>query len=203
VSLPAFSVAVSQTAQGDEGGNTTSQAPTISGEPNQYAVAGSTYAFQPQASDPEGDALSFSITNKPAWASFDTATGRLEGMPTTNDAGQSGPIELSVTDGSNIVALTTFTITVEATGSASYTVSWTPPTQNEDGTPLTDLAGYRIYYGMVAGDYTETVKLDQPGMTSYVVDNLAPGKYYLVMTSVNSQAMESHYTAELALEPTS
>lgn len=203
VSLAAFSIAVeTEPAQGDDPGNDpVSQAPSISGDPNGFAVTGSTYAFLPQASDPEGDTLSFSITNKPSWATFDTSTGRLEGTPTSADVGQSGPIELSVTDGGSISALATFTITVSETGTASYTVAWTAPTENEDGTPLTDLAGYRIYYGMVAGDYTETIVVDQPGLTSFVVDNLAPGKYFLVMTAVNGQAMESRHSAELALEP--
>ncbi len=183
---------------GDGGG---SAAPTLTGKPNQYVVAGTTYAFQPAASDPEGDALSWSIVNKPSWASFDTATGRLEGKPTAANLGVGAPIELSVTDGSNIVAFPAFTITVQDTGSESYTLSWLAPTQNEDGTPLNDLAGYRIYYGMVSGDYTETLELNQAGLTSYVLDALAPGRYYLVMTAINSQSMESRYTAELTVDP--
>lgn len=203
VSLPAFSIAVNaEPGQGgDPGDDPVSQAPSISGDPNEFAVVGATYAFQPQASDPEGDTLSFSITNKPSWASFDTATGRLEGTPASADVGASGPIELSVTDGTSISALASFTVTVEESGAASYTVSWDPPTENEDGTPLTDLAGYRIYYGMISGEYTETIVVDQPGLTSYVVDNLVPGKYFLVMTAVNGEAMESRHSGELALEP--
>lgn len=201
VSLPAFTITVTTSPQNDGGGDTGSAAPTVSGEPNQFVVAGTTYAFQPAASDAEGDTLSWSIVNKPSWATFNTATGRLEGQPTSANLGQSASIELSVTDGSNIVALPTFTITVQGTGSESYTLSWVAPTENEDGTALTDLSGYRIYYGMVSGDYTETVALDNASLTTFVLDNLAPGKYFLVMTAINSQAMESRYTAELPLDP--
>ena len=199
VSLPAFAITVATSPpveDGDEGGST---APAISGEPNRFVVAGTTYAFQPVASDPEGDALSWSIVNKPAWATFDPATGRLEGLPAASDVGQSAPIELSVSDGSSIAALPAFTVTVQSAGSASYTVSWSPPTENEDNSPLTDLAGYRIYYGMISGEYTETVVLDSPGLTSYVLDDLAPGRYFLVMTAVNSRDMESRYSGELDL----
>ena len=32
-------------------------------------------------------------------------------------------------------------------GSGSATLDWTPVTQNTDGTVLTDLAGYKVYYG--------------------------------------------------------
>ncbi|HET6629126.1 MAG TPA: putative Ig domain-containing protein [Woeseiaceae bacterium] len=202
VSLPAFTITVSTAPQGGGGGDTGSAAPTVSGEPNQFVVAGTTYGFQPAATDPEGDALSWSIVNKPEWATFDPATGRLQGEPTSANLGPSAPIELSVTDGTSIAALPTFTITVQSTGSESYTLSWMAPTENEDGTALTDLAGYRIYYGMVAGEYTETVPLDNPSLTTFVLDNLAPGNYFLVMTAINSQSTESRYTAELALDPT-
>ncbi|HEX7060694.1 MAG TPA: putative Ig domain-containing protein [Woeseiaceae bacterium] len=204
-SLPAFSIEVTeQPSQGgdDPGDDPVSQAPTITGDPNEFVVAGATYAFQPEASDPEDDTLSFSITNKPAWATFDTATGRLEGTPTAADAGTGAPIEVSVTDGTSIAALASFSITVQETGTASYTLSWDPPTQNEDGTALTDLAGYKIYYGMISGEYTEQLVLNQPGVTSYQLNGIAPGKYFLVMTALNSQDMESRHSAELALEPT-
>ena len=202
VSLAPFTVSVTTSPQGDGGdGGDGSAAPTVSGKPNQFVVAGSTYAFQPAANDPDGDTLSWSIVNKPSWATFNTSTGRLEGSPTSSHLGQSGPIELSVTDGDNVSALVPFTITVEATGSESYTLSWVAPTENEDGTALTNLAGYRIYYGMVSGDYTETVEVESAGLTSYVLDNLAPGQYYLVMTAINSEAIDSRYTAELALDP--
>lgn len=200
VSLAAFSIEV--TAEPGQGGDPGDggEAPSISGDPNEFAVVGTTYAFLPEASDPEGDELSFSITNKPDWASFNTSTGRLEGIPTSANVGQSGPVDLSVTDGTSISALTTFTITVEEMGSAAYTVSWDAPTENEDGTPLTDLAGYRIYYGMISGEYTETIVIDSPGLTEYVLDNLAPGRYFLVMTAINSQDMESRYSGELGLQ---
>ncbi len=207
VSLPAYTITVTtspqdDSPQDDDSGSSASGVPAISGEPNQFVVAGTTYAFQPVATDPEDDALSWSIVNKPAWATFDTMTGRLEGEPAAADVGQGEPIELSVSDGSSVAALPPFTITVEAAGSASYTLSWIAPTENEDGTPLTDLAGYRIYYGMVSGDYTETVILDSPGLTSYVLDRLAPGQYFLVMTAIDGTAQESRYTPELALVPT-
>jgi hypothetical protein len=202
VSLAPFTVTVTTSPQGGGGGGGDgSAAPTVSGKPNQFVVAGSTYAFQPAASDPDGDTLSWSIVNKPAWATFNTTTGRLEGSPTSSHLGQGGPIEVSVTDGDNISALAPFTITVEATGSESYTLSWVPPTQNEDGSELTDLAGYRIYYGMIPGEYTETVAVDSAGLTSFVLDNLAPGQYFLVMTAINSAELESRYTAELAMDP--
>ncbi|MGH7130106.1 MAG: putative Ig domain-containing protein, partial [Planctomycetaceae bacterium] len=65
----------------------TSAPPSIFGKPNKSAVIDTTYAFQPDATDPDGDELSFSIVNKPLWAGFDTTTGRLEGSPAMSDLG--------------------------------------------------------------------------------------------------------------------
>jgi hypothetical protein len=181
-------------------GDTPSSPPVILGTPNKTAVVDSLYSFQPEASDEDGDELSFSIVNKPVWASFDTTTGLLEGRPTSADVGTTAAIELSVTDGTSIDALATFGITVEQAGPSSFAVSWTPPTQNEDGSALTDLAGYRIYYGTASGNYSEKIVLASPAMTTYVIENLADGQHYLVMTSINSAGMESKYTPELSFE---
>ena len=60
--------------------------PVISGNPSSSVTAGDTYDFTPTATDPDGDALFFSINETPAWASFDSGTGRLTGQPTSGDA---------------------------------------------------------------------------------------------------------------------
>lgn len=44
------------------------RAPTISGKPATSATVGKSYTFQPTARDPDGDKLTYSISNKPAWA---------------------------------------------------------------------------------------------------------------------------------------
>jgi hypothetical protein len=125
---------------------------------------------------------------------------RQAGRPTTADVGQTDSIELSATDGTSIAALAAFRITVEQVGPVSYTVNWSPPTENEDGSPLKDLAGYRIYYGTVSRQYSEEIVLDSPGITSYVIENLVPGRYFLVMTSVNLSDTESRHTPELSFD---
>jgi len=202
VSLPNFAITVHPIEEPPGGGDDDppSSPPTISGQPNDSVVVGTTYSFQPSASDPDGDTLSFSIVNKPAWAGFDTVTGRLEGTPDSGDVGTTEGIELSVTDGSAIDALNPFAITVVAAGPTSYTVSWGPPSLNDDGTPLDDLAGYRIYYGTVSREYNQEIAINSPGVTSYLIENLAPGTYFLVMTSVNSSGVESVHSGELRVE---
>ena len=94
-------------------------------------------------------------------------------------------------DGSLSASLATFSITVEAVSLGSVTLNWTPPTQNEDGTALTNLSGYRIYWGTTPGNYPNSVTIDNPGLSSYVVENLIPGTYVFVATSINASGMES------------
>ena len=80
------------------------------------------------------------------------------------------------------------------TALGSLTLSWTPPTTNTDGTTLTDLSGYRIYYGNSQGNYPNQISIDTPGIASYVVENLVPDTYYFVATSLNSLGVESSYS---------
>ena len=173
----------------------TNSAPTISGTPAKAVTEGSQYTFTPGASDPDGDSLSFSITNKPAWAAFDTGTGRLSGTPQAGDVGTYADIVISVSDGQATASLGAFAITVEAIAMGSVTLSWSPPTENTDGTTLTDLAGYRIYWGTTSGSYPNSVTIDNPGLTTYVVENLTAGTYEFVATSYNTSGVESDYSA--------
>ena len=76
----------------------------------------------------------------------------------------------------------------------SVTLNWTAPTQNEDGSALTDLAGYKIYWGTTPGSYPNSVTINDRDATSYIVDNLAVGTYEFVATSFNTSNIESAYS---------
>lgn len=171
-------------------------APSISGSPDSAVLVGDDYDFIPSASDIDGDKVSFSITNKPAWATFSSTTGRLYGQPMLGDIGSYGPIIITATDGTASADLPSFSIEVTDVGLGSMTLSWTPPTQNEDGSALTDLAGYRIYYGKSSGNYTNQVIINNAGISTYVIDNLLPSTYYVVATSINSSGIESRHSNE-------
>lgn len=86
--------------------------PVISGSPLTVGMAQSAYRFTPTASDPDGDDLSFSITNKPAWADFDTTTGTLSGTPGSAETGTFAAITIQVSDGTNSASLPQFSIAV-------------------------------------------------------------------------------------------
>jgi len=82
--------------------------------------------------------------------------------------------------------------------SSSVTLGWQAPTQNNDGTPITDLAGYKIHYGTSSTTYTQTVSLQNAGLTRYVVDNLPSGTYYFAITAYNSKGLESSLSGEIS-----
>ena len=172
-------------------------APSISGTPAVSVVQNSAYEFVPSASDPDENLLTFDIINKPGWASFNTDTGVLAGTPSAADVGMTDGIVISVTDGTLAESLPPFGITVNAFGAASVTVSWTIPTTNTDGSALTDLAGFKIYYGTTAGNYSDTTVIDNPGVSSLVINNLSfQSMYFFVATAFDESGNESAFSNE-------
>ena len=90
----------------------------------------------------------------PAWATFDIVTGRLSGTPAATDAGTYANVVISVSDGTASATLPAFSIVVTGPVSGIAELTWTAPTQNEDGTALTNLAGYKVRYGQSPGALT-------------------------------------------------
>ena len=174
--------------------------PTISGTPPTTATDGKVYTFTPRASDADGNALSFSVKNKPDWATFSSHTGTLSGTPVWT--GTDGAIAISVSDGHTSVSLAPFSITISRSAlpvaPSSVTINWTPPTENVDGSTLTNLAGYHLYYGTSASSLTHVVNITNPGLASYVVSNLSAATWYFSVTSINSKGTESPRSAVVA-----
>ena len=66
------------------------------------------------------------------------------------------------------------------------TLEWLAPTTATDGSPLTHLVGYRIYYGTDVTRLQETIDVRNPGVLTYVVENLTPGTYYFAVTALTA-----------------
>lgn len=181
-SLAAFAITVSASDN---------RAPTITGTPATSVSVDADYNFQPTGSDADGDALTYSIQNKPSWASFNTATGALSGTPGTADTGSFANVAISVSDGKATTALAAFSITVTQVQAGSATLTWQAPTQNTDGTSLAGLAGYFIVYGKSADALTQTVDLKNPSLTTYVVEPLTSGTWYFAVKAYTSSGAES------------
>jgi hypothetical protein len=166
-------------------------APTIVGSPPTTWVEGAVYTFVPTAMDPDGDTMTFSISNQPAWMSFNESTGALSGVPTTSDLGLHDGISLSVSDGDASAALPTFGIEVLAVGTSALTLSWMPPTVNSDGSQLDDLAGYRIRWGTQSGELPNMRDIASPGISGFMLENLAPGTYFFTVSAYDLADNES------------
>jgi Putative Ig domain len=176
------------------GSTSANKVPLISGTPATSIAQGTQYAFVPVASDENGDPLTFSIANRPAWASFSSSNGALAGVPTVAHVGTYSSIEISVTDGAATAVLPAFSIRVVDTGATgAATLSWTPPTRNTDGSPYSNPGGYRIYWGLNQASYVNSIQISS-GLTSYVIDQLTPGTWYFAMTAFNSHGAESALT---------
>jgi hypothetical protein len=109
--------------------------------------------------------------------------GLLSGCGSVADGGSSSGGRSS--DGSN--------------GARNITVSWIPPIANTDESVLEDLAGYRIYYGTASRDYSDSSAIDNPGLSSFVVEGLGEATWCFVMTAINEQGIESSYSEEVCL----
>ena len=188
-SIGPFSITVSNT----------NDAPRISGSPAVSVDEGNLYVFQLSASDPDGDSLTFSIQNRPAWASFNSSNGRLSGTPGTADVGSYNNIVVSVSDGSKNVSLPAFSITVNGTAPTlgSVSLQWTAPVARADGNALAmgEIAGYTLYYGTTLGNYPNSVDINDANTFSATVSDLPADTYYFVVTARDIAGLESGYSS--------
>jgi Putative Ig domain len=170
----------------------TNSAPRISGSPLTSVQVDRSYTFTPAATDSDGNTLTFSITNLPAWATFNVATGALTGTPGSSSVGTYANIVISVSDGVASVSLAPLTITVTPqTPGGTAALSWQPPTQNTDGSTITNLAGYRIHRGTTATSLSVVATVASPGATSHVLEGLASGTHYFAISAFSSNGAES------------
>jgi hypothetical protein len=141
------------------------------------------------------------------WTSTDvtncTASGDWSGNKITTG---SETINVSTIDNQFTLACTgaggavndTVNVAVVLNNNGTALLSWTPPTENTDGSQLSDLAGYKIRYGTSPGSYSDTITINNPGLTSYLVEDLASADWYFVMTSFNTTGTESSYSTEVS-----
>ena len=169
-------------------------APQITGTPITSVLQGTAYLFAPSATDADGNTLTFNVANLPPWATFNSGTGRLTGTPTAANVGAYNNIVISVSDGSASASLAAFNIKVVGTATGSATLSWTPPTQNTDGSALNNLAGYKVYWGTSQGNYSNSVTIANPGLATYVVSQLTPAQWHFAVTAYSATGFESGYS---------
>ena len=114
-------------------------APVISGSPATTVAEGTAYRFSPTVTDSDaGDSKRFSITNKPTWALFNTASGALTGTPTDSDIGKTSGIVISVKDSGNVSArLSAFNVEVTSTNTLPVAISQSVDVQEDSEVSIT------------------------------------------------------------------
>ncbi|NBC23822.1 MAG: hypothetical protein GVY21_10140 [Gammaproteobacteria bacterium] len=130
-------------------------------------------------------------------ASSCQASGGWSGAREVQGSATVGPVQGS----------TTFTLTCSNGGGSTVamlsvgivdvvSLAWQPPAENQDGSPLTDLSGYRIHYGSFSRNYTDDVVIDDASTTNWDL-NLPSGDHYIAMTAFDAQGNESGYSNEI------
>jgi hypothetical protein len=167
------------------------RAPTISGRVIESVRVGETYDWQPLATDPDGDTLIFSAENLPPWASIDPTDGRISGTPGDGDVGIYESITIMAADAAHKSATAPFSITVIGdVGTGVASLQWETPPSKVDGSPLDDLAGYRILYGHNSDDLDKSVLITNPATTSYEFTSLSNGIWYFAVVAVSECGLE-------------
>lgn len=156
---------------------------------NTTIATGATQQFT--ATGTYSDNSTQTLTASVTWGSSNT------GVATVSNASGSNGLGTAVTTGSTTISAASGSISGSALLSVvdrSATLSWDAPTTNTDGTALTDLKGYKLYYGSASGSYGASI--DVRNVTSYTINNLAPGTYYFAVTAYNTAGTESGYSNE-------
>ncbi|NVK29936.1 MAG: putative Ig domain-containing protein, partial [Gammaproteobacteria bacterium] len=196
----------------------TQDAPAISGTPATSVDEDSAYSFTPTASDDDGDALTFSITNKPSWASFNTMTGALTGMPVNADVGNTTGIVISVSDGADTVDLAAFDLQVVNTQDVPV-ISGTPATSvNEDAayrfvpTASDDDAGTTLTFSIAnkpswasfdtsTGELTGTPVNADVGSTTGIVISVSDGTDTVALPAFDLEVVNTQDTPVISGTP--
>lgn len=159
----------------------------------------------------QGNGASVSLTADPeyvesggsstlSWTATDadscTASGGWSGDRPTSGSFTAGPINADTTyqlscSGPSGTAMGMVTVQI-----ADKVLRWQAPTENVDGTPLTDLAGYVIYWGTSSRNYTGSHTINSPTTTEWEA-TMAAGSYYFAMTAFDAQNNESGYSNEV------
>ena len=162
----------------------------------------------PATSPPPAVSLSVADASVPAggsttltWSATDasscTASGGWSGSRALQGSAQVGPLDGATTftltcagDGGSAVEM----LSVSVVGTVS--LSWQPPAENQDGSPATDLAGYRVYYGSFSRDYSDDVTVSGAATTRWDL-SLPSGEYFIAMTAFDAEGNESAYSNEV------
>lgn len=156
-----------------------------------HAQTSPTLTFTPKTVTGNGSVIpDFSWSTQPAATSC-TASGAWSGTKAASGVETLSPI----------VSGKSYTLTCTWLTGASTLLKWTPPTLNTDGTTLTDLKGYGLYYGTPATGMSQFQSITNPAATSYTIDNLTPGTWSFFLRAVGGFGEGSSSTTATRIVP--
>jgi hypothetical protein len=133
----------------------------------------------PVTQQASGKNFNFALTGVAGQATFGSPAVALIGVSASSSASSGSSSSSGAGSSSSSAASTTVTL------------SWMAPTQNTNGTALTNLAGFDIYYGTSASAMTQKISLNTVAVLSYVVGDLSSGTWYFQVVAVNSLGTQS------------
>ena len=136
------------------------------------------------------------LTWSSSGASSCTASGGWSGSRATSGSFTIGPINASTTYQLSCTGAAGSGLGMTTVQVIDKTLRWQAPAQNVDGSPLTDLAGYVIYWGRNSRTYTDSFTINSPSVTQWEA-TMAAGDYFFAMTAFDSQNDESGYSNEI------
>ena len=100
--------------------------------------------------------------------------------------------------GDSAAVFTESSVATEVTAS-SATLAWVAPVARADASPLSlaEIGGYRVYYGMIEGDYPNRIDIADGSADQVTLTDLPPGTYYFVVTTYDMGGRESEYSSEV------
>ena len=83
----------------------------------------------------------------------------------------------------------------------ALSLTWVAPSERADNTglSLSEIAGYRIYYGTETGNYQNQIEVNDGSAEQAQIVGVSSGAYYLVMTTIDTDGRESSYSPEVAV----
>jgi hypothetical protein len=185
---------------GSDGGSAAATASTSATADTQAALQANVGMIDRSQTDASVNAASVATSSAPvtAAATNTSASGSSNtastGSGSTSGSAASGSTSSGTTASAGTVAKTTPPVAPTSTTDGVATLDWQPPTSNTDGSALTNLAGYTVYYGTSPDNLSKSIKVSNAGLSAYTVTGLTSGTWYFAVTSYSADGVESART---------
>lgn len=154
-----------------------------------YAQTAGTITFTAATTTGDGK-----VTPVLTWSTTPAATSCAASGDWTGTKAASGTQTLP-----DITKSATYNLTCTWGAKNSAVLTWTAPTQNTDGTTLTDLAGFHVYYGDTAVNLNQTATVTGATVKTTTIQPLAAGTWFFAISAFNARNIDSERSAPVSI----